>query len=172
VLDGLPTAAAVQRGDGRVLFVSERFVDLFGYTHEDVPHLDEWWPRAYPDPEHRAAVQQTWGDKVAEATRTGAPIRPLEYDVTCKDGMVRRIEFMLATIDGDLGLVLFNDVTRTRVAERALRDQVNFSNAVIEKAADGICVCHNTDIEPFVRFGWIFAMDACVSRGFTHLASV
>ena len=152
VLDGLPSAVALQHRDGRVVFVSARFIELFGYTLTDIPHLDDWWPRAYPDPEYRREVTRSWQEEVAAAIETGRHVEPIEHDVTCKGGTIRRIEFRLAAIEGDLALVLFNDVTTTRETERALLDEVSFSKAIIENAADGICVCHRVDAEPHVHF--------------------
>ena len=43
--------------------------------------------------------------------------------------------------------------------EKTLRENVSMLEDILEKAADGICICHNTSEEPYVRFtGWNLRM--------------
>lgn len=44
------------------------------------------------------------------------------------------------------------DVTKRREADEARRTENAFRKAIIQRVAEGICVCHATDTYPFVRF--------------------
>ncbi len=44
------------------------------------------------------------------------------------------------------------DIDKQKKAELALKEQTTTLNSILEKAADGICVCHNIDEPPHVRF--------------------
>ncbi len=44
------------------------------------------------------------------------------------------------------------DITEQKEAEQALQEKTATLNDILEKAADGICVCHNIPAEPYVRF--------------------
>ena len=35
-----------------IILINQRFVDVFGYTVDDVPTLNDWWLNAYPDPHY------------------------------------------------------------------------------------------------------------------------
>jgi PAS domain S-box-containing protein len=107
--------------EGVIEFRNERFVQVFGYTADEVPTLVEWWLRAYPDPQYRQWVTTTWDAAVARAAREGTDIAPTEYNVTCKNGMVRVVEISGITI-GDDFLATFVDLTgRNQVAEETRR---------------------------------------------------
>lgn len=113
-----PMPIAVNDRNGGIELVNNRFVDLTGYTLSDIPTLDAWWPRAYPDPAYREEVRVTWRKAVETAFRDGITIQPAsEYRVTCKDGTVRTIEIFAAPIRNRM-LIVFNDITGRKQAEK------------------------------------------------------
>ena len=59
---------------------------LFGYTQEDIPTIEHWWPLAYPDAGYRRQIAEEWTARVERAIATQTPIAPMETVVTCKDG--------------------------------------------------------------------------------------
>ena len=48
-----PVALCIVDSSGVMRDMNDRFVHTFGWTRQDVPDLNEWWRRAYPDPEYR-----------------------------------------------------------------------------------------------------------------------
>lgn len=102
---------------GKIIkYFNERFARVFGYTPEDIPTLDEWWQCAYPDPTYRAWVNATWELAVTNAAAKSEDIRPMEYQVTCKNGEVRTVEISGVTL-GDDFLATFIDISERKQAE-------------------------------------------------------
>ncbi len=60
ILNNIPTPISVNSLDGhqRILFVNEQFVATFGYELEDIPTLEAWGKRAYPDEQYRRLLQR------------------------------------------------------------------------------------------------------------------
>lgn len=107
-----PMPAASIDWAGRAFRGNRQFHAMFGHTPEEVPTLEAWHLRAYPDPAYRKAVVSTWEAGVSLALRTGTDIPPLEVRITCKDGTVRVV--MMACIAAqDKVTVLFNDQCRS-----------------------------------------------------------
>jgi len=106
--------------DGVVVDLNDRFVQTFGYTQEDVPTLEAWWQKAYPDPGYRQWVIDNWSTGVQQALKNNIDIQPNEYRVTCKDGTVRTIVISGAVL-GDDFLAVFFDITERKLADEELR---------------------------------------------------
>jgi PAS domain S-box-containing protein len=105
---------------GEFIYLNDRFIQAFGYTHDDVPTLKEWFELAYPDEAYRNLVVKTWESSVRTAAKANIDIAPIEYNVTCKDGTVRVVLISGITIEDNL-LSTFIDVTERRRAEEDWR---------------------------------------------------
>lgn len=118
----LPVPVALYDADGNILLINDRMTSVFGYTRENVPHLSDFWPQAFPDPDARAKALVRWSTALSEALRSGNPdVAPEEYLITCRDGTVRVTE-AFGTWVGDSLLVVLNDVSDRRQAEAELED--------------------------------------------------
>jgi len=120
LVEGAPTAIAVSDADGRIEFVNKEFARLFGYTRDDVPTVQDWYERAYPDEAYRVESVARWEAELGAAAGEGRSVLPHEYSVTCKNGEVRRVAISGAAV-GERLLVLLDDVTERRRVEDALR---------------------------------------------------
>jgi PAS domain S-box-containing protein len=98
-------------------------VKTFGYTHEDIQTLEEWWELIYPDRNYRSWAVATWETAVQHAVQEQIDIQPIEYNVTCKDGTVRVVEISGITIEDNF-LAMFIDLTdRKRVEEMRIEHE-------------------------------------------------
>ena len=105
-------------------FRNDRFVEVLGYTTDDAPTAEEWWRRAYPDPQYRKWVTGTWGAAIQRSVAEARDIDPTEYRVTCKSGEVRVFEIS-GILLGEGLLATFLDLTERRRAEDALRESLD-----------------------------------------------
>jgi len=106
----------VIRKDGRYQYVNPKFVEMFGYTLEDVATGREWFAKAYPDPEYRRQVISTWKTTVVEVSKRGESRRQT-FTVTCKDGSEKVIYFIPVTLETGDHFVICEDITERKKAE-------------------------------------------------------
>ncbi len=102
--------------EGVFLDFNAKFTEIFGYTSEDIPTVDQWFRLAYPDAEYRQWVVKTWEAAVARAKNKEIDIEPNEYRVTCKNGEVRKM-LISGTFFQDSLLGTFVDITDLKIAE-------------------------------------------------------
>lgn len=89
-----PISMAITRGAlGPTLLLNRKFVELFGYTLDDVPDVMSWWQRTCPNDAYRRWAVEEWCRRGTHAApRNPGRLGPFAVDVVCKDRSVRRIE--------------------------------------------------------------------------------
>jgi PAS domain S-box-containing protein len=118
-----PVPMALNDGQRRITFLNPAFVETFGYALEDVPTLDAWWPRAYPDPAYRRSISDAWNAELERSLRTGEVFAPLEVGVRCKDGSEKIVLASAAPLSEapqDDHLVVLFDVTERKRLQAGL----------------------------------------------------
>ena len=106
--------------DGRYEYVNPAFVKIFGYDLSDIPTGKEWFRAAYPDPEYRREVMSDWKEDLS--SYPNLEIRPRIYEVRCKGGAFRTIMFRPVTLPSGKQLIIYEDITERKQAEKQLQD--------------------------------------------------
>ena len=120
---GLPVAAGVYDAldqPRRVHLVNPAFTELFGYTLADVPTVDAWSERAYPDEAYRFQVYEDWDAEVERALKTHTTVPNREVEVTTKAGDTLNI-LVGARAIGSLVISTFVDISSQRQTEAELQ---------------------------------------------------
>ena len=132
-----PVPIAISNERGEIEYVNEQFVRTFGYTRDDIPNIDAWFVRAYPDPGYRREVIAVWDRAVKTAIQRQSVIAPHEYRVSCKDGTIRTVEIFGSTI-GRREQVIFNDVTGRKRAEETVKESRERFKNLVEASSDWV----------------------------------
>ena len=110
LFNNLPMGIAVLDSGGRLMMANKGFTEITGYTADEMQSLEDWFPRAYPDPDYRRSVMEDW----LNAECLGTAVR--EYKVACRDGGVKDLEFRVVFLRDGRRLVTMSDVTERRKA--------------------------------------------------------
>jgi PAS domain S-box-containing protein len=139
LVTALPMPVAFSNSRGEIVTINEKFTQVLGYTLDDIPTVDGWFQRAYPDETYRRCVVEAWTRLVDEATKKHGEVAPRDYRVTCKDGTVRTMSISAVRIGENL-LVTMLDLTDRRRAEDALRTSEARYRSVVASMAEGVVV--------------------------------
>jgi PAS domain S-box-containing protein len=137
LLQVVPIPLAYASAEGIIEYLNDRFVQVFGYTHEEIATTEDWFELAYPESDYRSWVIEFWTAAVKMATQSGQDITPFEYKITCKNGQVRIMEISGVMLGDDL-LASFIDLTARKQAEQVLRESEERFHAVFNNAAVGL----------------------------------
>lgn len=114
-----PVPLALTSPQGQLIDFNRQWSRVLGYDRTDVPTMDEWWHKAYPDPTYRQAVQGIWNQAIGRVVHEGRELQQTEVQVTCKGGEVRSMRVGGALV-GDAILTSYVDVTEQRQTQQAL----------------------------------------------------
>ncbi|KZT16000.1 diguanylate cyclase [Acidovorax sp. GW101-3H11] len=114
ILERLPMGLCLVQEDGLISFRNERYVQICGYTQEEVPDVDTWWQRAYPDAVERDAIRQ----ELINARNQGV-IPAAEYTIRCADGKLKPVEISGIFVDGGR-LITMQDLSQHKAAEEEI----------------------------------------------------
>lgn len=104
---------------GNIDYFNDKFTEIFGYNAADIYLTDQWWQLAYPEPAYRAKVRKSWSSAVRKARAENREIDPQEWEVTCRDGSVKIVEFSMVPI-GTISLIIMNDLTERKRTQQLL----------------------------------------------------
>ena len=119
ILERLPVGLCLVQNDGRIGFMNQRYIDICGYTQQDVPDSDTWWSRAYPDPVERDTMRQKWRTTDERAADGNGIIPAAEYTIVCNDGQRRPVEVSGVFVDGGR-LITMQDLSQRKAAEEQI----------------------------------------------------
>jgi diguanylate cyclase (GGDEF)-like protein/PAS domain S-box-containing protein len=119
LLEEFPLGVAIITADQRYEYLNPKFVEMFGYTKDDVPTSREWFEKAYPDEAYRRQVISTSIADLEDA-RPGEA-RPRTFTVRCKNNAAKVIHFRPVTMEDGGQFMVCEDITERQRAEDSIR---------------------------------------------------
>jgi len=121
MVESLPVGVAIIGEDGVMKYVNQTCTRLLGYTIADIPDLDTWFERAYPDPAYREKVKTAWyRSKTGDVLKIGGKAAQKSFAVTCRDGTNKEIYFRRVTLEGGDKFAVLDDLSNIRAMEERL----------------------------------------------------
>lgn len=105
----------------KIEYFNPKFQNLFGYGPDELPDLESWLYRAYPDKKYRNKVAAIWHNILQNKDNRDKTVPPHQLTVRCKDGREKIIKFDHVYLKNNKYLVSYEDVTAQTLAEEALK---------------------------------------------------
>jgi diguanylate cyclase (GGDEF)-like protein/PAS domain S-box-containing protein len=120
IIEQSPVSMGIVGMDGRIERINRRMIQTLGYLPEDIPDLDQWWVRAYPDLAYRAEMMTQWSELLEQAMAGNQEIEGRECRVSCKDGSNKTM-FIYGMLVAGKVFVILDDFTERKAAEEQIR---------------------------------------------------
>jgi PAS domain S-box-containing protein len=115
IMDASPVAISWADSERNFQYFNRKYVDLFGYTVEEIPTMADWRRLVYRDESERAQAASLLPGFL-EALKQGGVTPTVERKVTCKDGSIRYVEITGALAANKI-VAIHNDITERKKAE-------------------------------------------------------
>ncbi|MCX8023340.1 MAG: PAS domain S-box protein [Syntrophorhabdaceae bacterium] len=123
ILQNAPYGVILIDKTGKFLYVNPEFVNITGYTLEEVPTGMDWFKKAFPDKELRDDAINTWKENINIKKKAIEKV----YEIQCKNNEVKEIEFRATATESGETITMLIDVTERRRAEELFRTLANNS---------------------------------------------
>ncbi|MBT0666092.1 PAS domain-containing sensor histidine kinase [Geobacter pelophilus] len=136
LMDFMPVGIRWVNRQGACEYLNKTFVEMFGYSLEEIRSIDDWFTKAYPDPGYRQEITSWYSEKIPRLVRGTTP-SPFKAKVTCKDGAVKHV---IVSAHIALGRIIgiYTDITEhAKAAELQLEIEKMF-RLTFEGAVDAI----------------------------------
>ncbi len=142
ILNVSPVPLALFDENNLVSYLNPAFVRVFGYTRDDLPTVDEWWPLAYPDPDYREAVIAGWRENLSIMKTGNALFKPMEVNIRCKDGTGRTVVVEAASLTAmpETLVAIFYDITELKNTKIQLEEELTRRRVIFEQAPYGVVI--------------------------------
>lgn len=107
-------------------YLNEKFLEEIGYSYHEIPTIDKWYEKAYPDEDYRSKVIASWDKEEIESQQKGTVFVKLQSQVTCKNGHKRWYEIKASVIN-KVHVVAFIDLDKEIVLQEKLK-RINVNN--------------------------------------------
>jgi PAS domain S-box-containing protein len=107
-------------GENPVFFINQAVHRVFGYTKKELPNVEAWMIRAYPDPVYRKMMHDKFFGQIALLKNVGDILKPMEFEMRCKDGSVKHMLWTGFKMARGF-FALSTDLTEVRQAQADLR---------------------------------------------------
>ena len=107
-------------GKNPVFFTNQAVHRVFGYTKKELPNVEAWMIRAYPDPVYRKMMHDKFFGQLARLKNVGDILKPMEFEMRCKDGSVKHMLWTGFKMPRGF-FALSTDLTEVRQAQADLR---------------------------------------------------
>jgi PAS domain S-box-containing protein len=119
IMEQSPLGMSVTAKDGQYYHLNPKFVEIFGYTREDIPLIRDWLHKAYPDKNYRKEVIAAWIAN-RERCKHGEDSHQI-VTVRCKDGSDKTIHFRSVVLEAGQQLTIYEDITEHQQTLDALK---------------------------------------------------
>ena len=120
IIEKTPIPMMITDSFGNIELFNRKFIDMFGWTTENVRSSEQWWNAVYPDESYRKEVFAAWDAAASRAKSTGKEMAPMEWMLTCKSGDIRMVEFRMMPAGEVRNVIAMNDITERMQAETVL----------------------------------------------------
>jgi len=134
LLDNLPLGITLWDGEGNLLNTNKSFTELTGYCKKDVETLKLWFEKAYPDNSYRNKVMHAWDISYEKDKEIK------EFEITCKNGEKKEIEFRANFLPDKRAIVSMVDVTERKKFEEQIKENEEKWRGYVENAPFGIFI--------------------------------
>jgi diguanylate cyclase (GGDEF)-like protein/PAS domain S-box-containing protein len=135
IIAACPIPIALNDDAHNIVLINPEFSRVFGFTQDDIPTLQAWCLKAYPDADYRQTVADAWQSRLDAMASNDGNFEPFEVKIRCKNADIKTVLATATPLEPaykGLHLVVLYDITETARTSTELLESRNILQSIIE----------------------------------------
>jgi diguanylate cyclase (GGDEF)-like protein/PAS domain S-box-containing protein len=138
LIESSPIPYILMNGKQQITFVNLAFIKTYGYTVKDIPTIDAWRVKAYPNQQYREQIIAIWKAYVKKFRSSNEIVPPVEVNIQSKNGSIHTALASLTNNEANTNssseyTIVLYDITARKLAE----EQSQISKHQLENVIEG-----------------------------------
>lgn len=137
LMDNLAVGVAVVdsiEGEEKIVYVNEMFTEITGFNLDEVPTVEEWYNKAYPDPEVREKTKRKFSEYLEKKHSEDT------YIIHTKNGSYKYIEIKINILEEGKYVSNFIDITAKVEQNKKIKRQQQLLGKLFSNPIAGILI--------------------------------
>jgi PAS domain S-box-containing protein len=110
VTRNIPLGIAVVNNLEKIQYLNPKFTEMFGYTLQDLPDIQAWYEKAYPESNTRDRMKLSWKQELLRSSAPGS-VKQEASTIRRRDGMEISVHLRIATMEKGNRLLAYENIT-------------------------------------------------------------
>ncbi len=142
IANNIPLPFAITDCKGEIKFINIKFTELFGFELEEIPTVELWYKKTFPNAVMRKIAYSQWKKRPTTQDANRAEHQTNEYTLFSKSGSRHILEIYTEKFDS-ICYIIFHDITRQKHDLQEIR---KLSEAIYQNPASIVITDQRGDI--------------------------
>ena len=131
----IPLGIAVVNKDQKLEYLNPKFTEMFGYTLKDLPDIQTWYEKAYPDKVVRERMNLSWKQELLRGAVPGS-VKQEASTISRPDGAEISVHLRITRMEESRRILVYENITDRVRAEVLMLDGWNIYRNLVETVLD------------------------------------
>jgi len=118
LVESAPFGLLIVDSDRKIGYFNPQFKTIFGYSRKELPDIERWFKKAYPDKSYRKKVKSIWNNAINQPNQNSP--EPYQFNIISKTGESKIVRVKFVSLKEKSGMVTYEDITEIATAQKAL----------------------------------------------------
>jgi len=118
LVESAPFGLLIVDSDRKIGYFNSQFKTIFGYSRKELPDIERWFKKAYPDKSYRKKVKSIWNNAINQPNQNSP--EPYQFNIISKTGESKIVKVKFVSLKEKSCMVTYEDITEIATAHKAL----------------------------------------------------
>ena len=121
LVENAPFGLLIVDSNRKIGYFNPQFETIFGYSKKELPDIESWFKKAYPEKAYRKKVKSIWNIAINQPNHKSP--QPYQFNIISKSGDSKIVRVKFVSLKEKSCLVTYEDITEIATAQESLEQR-------------------------------------------------